>query len=357
MKKYFIFAAVLVCFAAAFCLFFFQSSEQKPLSVVIIGAGPAGLSTAIEAKNQGAKVTIIEKRKNYSRNQVLFLEDASIKLLDKWKVVVPQMTVIEMGDGEKIGFTLIKNLEEALDYRIKLMGIKKVQGEFIDFQKGESAVQVQTKNNERVNFFYDILVGADGSHSSVRSKLGIDLNVYGIGDAVWSRVAIKDEKQMAAILPPILIDGFFVRLIQTPAGSIIFAQSVKERTKIGKEKLEQLVRGCGFKNEAEAIACDQAVFSDTMEVRLQQAKTFSDEKKSAILVGDAAATASFFQGKGANTAFKTAVCAGGFFRMVQEKNKEAYSVFNQAMKEVTDVMIEDSRFLFNEKKSAWSESN
>ncbi len=46
-------------------IFFFQ--------VLIIGGGPCGLRTAIEAQLLGAKVVVVEKRDRFSRNNVLHL--------------------------------------------------------------------------------------------------------------------------------------------------------------------------------------------------------------------------------------------------------------------------------------------
>lgn len=43
----------------------------QALDIVIVGGGPAGLSTAIEAYLTGANVTIIEKRDGFSRGQLL----------------------------------------------------------------------------------------------------------------------------------------------------------------------------------------------------------------------------------------------------------------------------------------------
>jgi len=41
--------------------------------VLIIGGGPCGLRTAIEAQLLGAKVVVVEKRDRFSRNNVLHL--------------------------------------------------------------------------------------------------------------------------------------------------------------------------------------------------------------------------------------------------------------------------------------------
>ena len=41
--------------------------------VLVIGAGPCGLRTAIEAQFLGARVVVVEKRDRFSRNNVLHL--------------------------------------------------------------------------------------------------------------------------------------------------------------------------------------------------------------------------------------------------------------------------------------------
>ena len=53
-----------------------EYAQQTPCSgmrCLVIGAGPVGLRTAIEAVLLGAKVDVVEKRKGYSRNNVLHL--------------------------------------------------------------------------------------------------------------------------------------------------------------------------------------------------------------------------------------------------------------------------------------------
>jgi NADPH-dependent 2,4-dienoyl-CoA reductase/sulfur reductase-like enzyme len=47
-----------------------SSSSKLPcdsVSVLVVGAGPAGLRTAIEAELLGARTLVLEKRKSFSR--------------------------------------------------------------------------------------------------------------------------------------------------------------------------------------------------------------------------------------------------------------------------------------------------
>lgn len=50
-----------------------HSSSFNIVQVLIIGCGPCGLRTAIEAQLLGAQVVVVEKRDRFSRNNVLHL--------------------------------------------------------------------------------------------------------------------------------------------------------------------------------------------------------------------------------------------------------------------------------------------
>ena len=58
------------------------------------------------------------------------------------------------------------------------------------------------------------------------------------------------------------------------------------------------------------------------------------------MIGDAAASASFFEGMGANTGFRAAEIAGCFFA-----NRDELA-FQDEMKRATNFMIQDSLYLF-----------
>lgn len=315
----------------------FACSSLLAEHVVIVGGGPAGLATAIEAYQAGAEVTIIEKRKDYSREQTLFIFNSSIELLEKWKVTVPWMRVVEKGPGTKLGFVQIKTLEEAMDARVKELGIAKLYGEFKKIEDGK--VVIAEEEGERA-ISYDLLVGADGVHSRVREGLGIHANCMGKAYAVAAGVMLADPSKFE-ITPDIRKDELFGKKFSLPFASLVCVQSVKP---LGK--LETMMMRFGWEKEAEAIAKGEAIVFDNIEVVLQQAETFSDKKRSAILVGEATAAASFFHGMGANTAFKTAAFAGEFFQALKQDPNAAYEAFNKSVKETTDAMIDDSRNLF-----------
>jgi 2-polyprenyl-6-methoxyphenol hydroxylase-like FAD-dependent oxidoreductase len=258
------------------------------------------------------------------------------------------MKTIELPDNTKIGVVKINNLEEGLEKRVDELKIKKIFGEFIEFQ-GENTVSI-TSEGKTLSLPYDILVGADGAHSEVRNKSGIQCKRLGETDAITAFVPFPEPSGGFDISDPIKIKGVFIRKITLPSASIIFVQKIPVspdvHTGISEQTLEELTRECNWQKETKIIAENKATISESITVILQQAAIFSNEQKRVILVGDAAAVASYFQGMGANTAFKAASIAGDFFRKIGQHEADAYNVFNQTMKETTDELINDSKYLF-----------
>jgi 2-polyprenyl-6-methoxyphenol hydroxylase-like FAD-dependent oxidoreductase len=334
--------STLIILLCSMSLFAKDKEETEPLSVLIIGGGPAGLATAIEAKNQGCRVTIVEKRDAYSRPQTLFLLDSSLKLFEKWEVDISPIRIVDLGDGTSMGFVSIKQLEEQLEKKALALGVEKIHGEFLGFKSNEAAL-VKTCNKDEVAFLYDILVAADGTHSKVREALAIERDCLGSAKGAVLKIDVEDTSTEIDVSPAIKIEDGFLRRTKVPKASIIFGQFPLKAT---KEVLQKAFEAQGWSKEVKALVENKALVGEEIDVFLHQARTFSHVEKSAILVGDAAATASFFQGRGANTALKTAEAAGSFIKEVQEHPKAAFQNFNQTVKEITTEMIEDSAFLF-----------
>jgi 2-polyprenyl-6-methoxyphenol hydroxylase-like FAD-dependent oxidoreductase len=345
MKNAVVCVLFLVIFLYSPPLFADKQATVKPLSVVVVGGGPAGLATAIEAHQNGAHVTIVEKRNCYSRLQWLLLSDSSLQLLEKWKVTPPQMRVVADRARGNIGIVQINHLEEPLAEKVRELGIEIIHGEFKELT--DLSTMIVSTPTGALKITYDIIVGADGTHSNVREALAIPTHCMGVARGMGIIITLIPYQthiaEEADISTPIKKDDHFIRRIAVPSTSIIFLQGA---TEISRKQLEKKAEEAGWHQDASMIAADKGYILDNIEVRLQQAQSFSDENKSAILVGDAAATASFFQGTGANTAFKTAAIAGDFFKNLQEHDETAYPAFNQAMQKTTNWMIEDSRYLF-----------
>ncbi len=330
-------------FLTAFFQFALLCGNEKPLSIVIIGAGPAGLATAIEAHGAGANVIIVEKRECYTRDQYFFIFEPTLSILTKWKVSVPDFVIGYDSDNEAVGFTLIKNLEIGLEDRVRQLGIKKIRGEFKEIKDGKAIIVQKNQELEfpydlEIELSYDLLVGADGENSVVCKQL--EIGSSNLGNAIGFIAILKKENSNIGFVLPFLSESLFINKVRIPSATIVSAQSHE----ISREQLATAALREEWTEEAKLISERKGIFFENIPVVLKQSLTFSNREKSAIILGDAAGTASFLQGLGANTALQSAVVAGRFFKT--ERNESDYAEYNQAIQELTDRLIFDSEFLF-----------
>lgn len=323
-----------------FALFIFYSSPlrgiDKPLSIVIIGGGPAGLGAAIEAKMAGADVTIVEKRKQHTREQYFFLTGLSVSMLENWNVTIKDFYLgYDDIDHDLVGISKIKDFEEGLENRVKELGIPIIRGEFKAIKNRKAIIQ---QNDQEIEMAYDLLVGADGEHSVVRKELGIQTRHFGKAVGL---IAILDKKNPTLnFVLPFWSTSLFINKVCIPSLTIISGQAVE----LSKEQLAEAALREGWSEEAGWIKEGKGIFFENISINLQQALTFSDQEKSAILIGDATAAASFLQGLGANCSLEAVKIAGHFF--TTERNEQDYATYNQKLKEITDRLISESLVLF-----------
>ncbi len=330
-----------------FCLtlFVFSYIDASP-SVVIVGGGPTGLASAIQAHLLEAEVTVIEKRNVYTRKNLLFLHESSLSLLEKWQIEVPGMLILDL-KGQRKGFVLIKYLEEALAQKARELGITFLEGEFENFVTNEKALSIFT-SQERILLPYDVAIGADGIHSSVREKLGIDCFLQ--GEAIGAMAVIP------GIHPPGKVDverkdtsDFFAKNIQTPSTNIILTQNHPD-TPISQLSQKELVNLCLMANwneEASLLERDILLLIDNIPIRLQQAARFSDKNQGVLLLGDAAGCTSFFEGQGVNTAMATSEFIADFIKNFESNPEFAYANFEQLMQETIGSVIQKNQYLFH----------
>lgn len=338
-------------FFLASCLFFslaYANSIEKPLSVLVIGGGPAGLATAIEAHNYGARVTIIEQREEHSRPQRVFLVPSSISLLEKWNADIPNMYLCDFGEFGVYGFLQINQLENGLEKRVKDLGIEIFHGQFGGLLNGQA--YIDTVGGVHI-LDYDIIVGADGAHSQMRKSLGIDIECFGTAEGAWAFVNFENNDGITDVSYFYIESDHYIKKITMPFGSVIFCQSFFNLPYLFDEISQDLLAADamhrGWDKEAQLIKEGQFKKSNNIHISLQQAKAFSDVSQKAILIGDAAACGSFFHGNGVNTALKSAVIAGNFFKEFSQSKLNAFDTFNASMKQITDELIDYSRPLLN----------
>ncbi len=150
---------------------------REKYDVIIIGAGPAGLSCAIELQKSGKSVLLIEKNKeighkvcagglttkieslNISLNvcDVLF-SSVKINFAGKEKTVSGDKPFVGTIDRIKFGRMLLNKLSKK-----------------VEIKTGETVARIDSKfvevGSQKIK--YEYLVGADGSSSTVRKFLGL----------------------------------------------------------------------------------------------------------------------------------------------------------------------------------------
>lgn len=156
-------------------------------NVVIIGANLAGLNCALNLDNKLYNITIIDKSYNPGlkccaggvsskcnefipkRFHERSFKNIKIKLTSKEIIIDRKDNPLHTIDREKyvkflLGKCIKKGINLLLGFKLKIKNIHK---------KHVVVEELKSKKNKEKKIFYDILIGADGAGSVVRSKLNL----------------------------------------------------------------------------------------------------------------------------------------------------------------------------------------
>jgi 2-polyprenyl-6-methoxyphenol hydroxylase-like FAD-dependent oxidoreductase len=176
--------------------------------VVVVGAGPTGLMLACELALGGTAVKVLEERIDTPNITRAFAVHArTLELLDARglaeellprgvpvrEVAPPGGTTLNLGElPTRFGMVLIvpqSGTEHVLQARAEALGVEIVGGaEVVGLTQDGDGVTVECAGGDSVRAEY--VVGCDGAHSTVRTKLGIDF----VGKQYETHILLADVR-------------------------------------------------------------------------------------------------------------------------------------------------------------------
>jgi 2-polyprenyl-6-methoxyphenol hydroxylase-like FAD-dependent oxidoreductase len=308
-----------------------DSISDLKTQVLIVGAGPTGLTAGVELARRGIKSVIIEKRSSASKlSKAIGINPKSLALLSESGITKKLLasgvkyTSMNFYKGSKhwinldltqapvkFGYNIMLSLPQFETEAILADTYKNLGGEInyaselIKINQSNSKVTITTKSGKEIQS--DYLISADGANSTSRHLLGIEYSSTKLKD-VWSiadveingwphldsaSICLLNQGQMSAILP---LGGSRFRVLSNTEDALKTFPLKVQVIKINR----------------------QAQFT----IRFNQVQSFS--KGRVYLAGDAAHSHSPVGGRGMNLGIADAADLAA--RIAGEKNLTDYSI-------------------------------
>ncbi|XP_055616904.1 F-actin-monooxygenase Mical [Toxorhynchites rutilus septentrionalis] len=188
--------------------------------VLVIGAGPCGLRTAIEAQLLGAKVVVVEKRDRITRNNVLHL----------WPFLITDLKALGAKKfygkfcAGSIDHISIRQLQCILLKVALLLGVEVHEGVSFEHEIEPKdgcgwRASVSPEDHAVSHYEFDVLIGADGKRNTLegfrrkefRGKLAIAITANFINKKTEAEAKVEEISGVAFIFN----QSFFKELYQT----------------------------------------------------------------------------------------------------------------------------------------------
>jgi len=184
------------------------------MKVLIVGAGPAGLTTAVELARRGVVSDVIDLRESGSGlSRAVGILPASLEILRRSgvtaKLLADGMKFREVriyrhsslalalplkgsgADGEFVlGLAQDRTETHLRDVLSELGGTVRYGTELVDLHQDANKVTVEMRDGAKAE--YDYVVGADGARSTTRTSLNIDFRGHDLPET-WSIADVDAE--------------------------------------------------------------------------------------------------------------------------------------------------------------------
>lgn len=289
--------------------------------IAIVGAGPVGLTLANLLWDLGYKdITLFEKRPQYTRNQIVAIND------DVYHILMPKKVVEALIKDSSCFLSIIPSLgrpqciekvDPTFTFWQLAARLKDIEQKMYDFIKKETRIKI-VHEEFGSDASFDIIIGADGKDSVIRRKYFKQSLEYYLPKDTWYGM-ITFINTPKSLIQKLIIknskDSNFPRFPVVQQRSRVFIQKdgllmlniVIHKSEIEKQQeiLESAMKIYGFKGNLLKKVSEQVIFP----LNFYRAKSFAKDNKY-YLVGDAAFNVHFFAGAGFNNgAFSALILA------------------------------------------------
>jgi len=299
---------------------------MQTFDVIVVGAGPSGISTALKCVEQGYNVLVIE-RKEYGRSKpcggVLTLACQNI-LEYEFGLEIPSdvlsfpsslgLFYVPPSGRENGGvlrnYELLNVSRSKFDAWLCSVAIKKkvkilFNTTFLGFREGEKGVDVLVKvNNDILKFRTRYLIGADGTLSSVRKHIFpfSTFDFAGILQEYWKARGDFCENFYMFLLNR-NITPIYGYVIPKNDSFVIGVGAPKKRIKELQDSLEKFkkILNCEFSFRPISLV--------KREVGFIPQGTIVEGRGNIVFVGDAGGFCNPFSGEGIRLAIETGIAA------------------------------------------------
>jgi 2-polyprenyl-6-methoxyphenol hydroxylase-like FAD-dependent oxidoreductase len=300
-------------------------------SVLIVGAGPTGMTAAVELKRMGVDVRIIDKSDHMARySQALVVQARTLEQLQRYGLAheaVARGRKLQgarfYSEGKQIVHVTLDDIESRYPYALLIpqsetekllngcmegLGVRAERGvELVELkQDPQLCVMVRHRDGRMEEMAPRWVIGCDGAHSTVREKTGVAFEGGGVGLSFFlgdceieGPDAVQDELSIHVRRGDLVFLGRLTDRLVRVIVALHEDQQASEKQDLTIEDFQRAVDRIGM-----SIKIKSAEWMTPFRVNDRQAKHY--RIGNVILAGDASHIHSPVGGQGMNTGIQDA---------------------------------------------------